>query len=147
MTKKSRQKHKYLENKKNFWGEIKSIFKEISNAKNCLRLESAPLILSFYVRTKGKVRTREVEKTFWVIYTMNFHELHAKHTLLLNKIPTYGTQNPASIIKKSCIQTELSKKEYFEDISILFLETGNQIFIKTFEITPHSVCIIFPSWS
>lgn len=76
---------------------------------------------------------------------MNFHELHAKHTLLLNKIPTYGTQNPASIIKKSCIQTELSKKEYFEDISILFLETGNQIFIKTFEITPHSVCIIFPS--
>ena len=26
MTKKSRQKRKYLENEKNFWGEIKNIF-------------------------------------------------------------------------------------------------------------------------
>ena len=48
MTKKSRQKHKYLENEKSFLGEIKSffiIFKGLSVAKNCLRPESAPIIL------------------------------------------------------------------------------------------------------
>ena len=47
MTKKSRQKHKYLENEKSFLGEIKSffiIFKGLSVAKNCLRPESAPLM-------------------------------------------------------------------------------------------------------
>ena len=46
MIKKSTQKHKYLENKKNFWGKIKNIFlffKGLSAAKNCLRPESAPL--------------------------------------------------------------------------------------------------------
>ena len=46
MTNKSRQKLKYLENKKSFLGEIKSIFiifKGVSVAKNRLRLESAPL--------------------------------------------------------------------------------------------------------
>ena len=46
MTKKLRQKFKYIENKKSFWGEIKAffiIFKELSIAKNCLRPESAPL--------------------------------------------------------------------------------------------------------
>ena len=41
--KKSRQKLKYLENEKSFRGEIKSIFKGISVAKNCLRRESVPL--------------------------------------------------------------------------------------------------------
>ena len=47
MTKKSKQKFKYLENEKSFWGEIKNIFfvfKGISVVKNCLRPESAPLI-------------------------------------------------------------------------------------------------------
>ena len=45
MTKKSRQKLKYLENKKIFWGEIKkNIFHHFQMAvKNCLRPESAPL--------------------------------------------------------------------------------------------------------
>ena len=46
MTKKSRQKSKYLENEKSFWGEIKSIFiifKGLSVAKNCFRPKSAPL--------------------------------------------------------------------------------------------------------
>ena len=46
MTEKSRQKFKYLENKKSFKEEIKSIFivfKRFSVAKNCLRPESAPL--------------------------------------------------------------------------------------------------------
>ena len=46
MTKKSRQKLKYLENEKSFLGEIKSIFhhfKAHSVAKNYLRPESAPL--------------------------------------------------------------------------------------------------------
>ena len=46
MTKKSRQKFKYLENEKSFWGEIKSIshhFKGLSITQNCLRSESAPL--------------------------------------------------------------------------------------------------------
>ena len=46
MTKKSRQKFKYLKNEKSLSGEIKSIFvifKGLSVPKNCLRLESAPL--------------------------------------------------------------------------------------------------------
>ena len=45
---KSRQKVKYLENKKNFRGEIKAfyiIFKELSDVKNYLRTESEPLII------------------------------------------------------------------------------------------------------
>ena len=45
MTKISRKK-KNLENKKSFYGEIKSIFyhfKGLSDSKNCIRLESAPL--------------------------------------------------------------------------------------------------------
>ena len=48
MTKKSRQKYKYLENEKSFSGEIKKpffiIFKGLSVAKNCPRHGSAPLI-------------------------------------------------------------------------------------------------------
>ena len=50
MTKKSRQTFKYLEKKKNFSDEIKSIihhFKGISVVKNYLRPESAPLSLSY----------------------------------------------------------------------------------------------------
>ena len=46
MTKKSRQKLKYLENEKSFWSEIKSIFiifKGRLIAKNCLRHKSAHL--------------------------------------------------------------------------------------------------------
>ena len=47
LTKKSRQKFKYLDNKKSFRDEIKSIFhhflKDFSVAKNCLRPESASL--------------------------------------------------------------------------------------------------------
>ena len=48
MTKKSKQKFKYLENEKSIWSEKKSIFKksvfsELSVAKNCFRPESAPL--------------------------------------------------------------------------------------------------------
>ena len=46
MTKKSRQKLKYLENKKSFWSEIKSIFHHFQGlwvAKNCFRPESVPL--------------------------------------------------------------------------------------------------------
>ena len=43
MTKRSRQKLKYLEKGKSFWGEIRSIFQSLSAAKNCLRPESAPL--------------------------------------------------------------------------------------------------------
>ena len=48
MTKKSREKPKYLENGKSFWGKIKRIFphfKGFSVAKNCLRPKSAPLSL------------------------------------------------------------------------------------------------------
>ena len=48
MTKTSKQNIKYLENKKSFQGEIKKkiiIFKRLSVAKNCLRPESAPLMI------------------------------------------------------------------------------------------------------
>ena len=47
MTRKSRQKLKYLENQKSFQGEIKSfaiIFKRFSVSKNFLRPETEPLI-------------------------------------------------------------------------------------------------------
>ena len=50
MAKKWRQKFKYLENEKSFSGEIKSffiMFKGLSVAKNCLRLESPSLIATF----------------------------------------------------------------------------------------------------
>ena len=46
MTKKSRQKFKYIENEKSFWGGIKAfsvILKRLWIAKNCLRPGSAPL--------------------------------------------------------------------------------------------------------
>ena len=46
MIKKSRQKSKYLKNKKSFSGKLKSIFhhfKGLSLAKNCLRPENVPL--------------------------------------------------------------------------------------------------------
>ena len=46
MTKKTRQKLKYLKNEKSFRDEKKAffiIFKELSVAKNCLRPESVPL--------------------------------------------------------------------------------------------------------
>ena len=46
MTKKSRQKCKYLEKKKSFWAKIKAFFiicKGLSIAKNCLWPESVPL--------------------------------------------------------------------------------------------------------
>ena len=46
MTKKSRQKLKYLENERSFWGEIQKtffiIFKGLLVAKNCLRPDIAP---------------------------------------------------------------------------------------------------------
>ena len=45
MTKKSRQKFKYLENEKSFWGQIKSILKWLLVVKNYPRPESARLIL------------------------------------------------------------------------------------------------------
>ena len=51
LTKKSRQKFKYLENKKSFKDEKKSFFinfKELSVAKNCLRSENAPSIQCEY---------------------------------------------------------------------------------------------------
>ena len=47
MTKNSRQKFEYLENKKSLGGEIRSIFHYFHRAfsgQNCLRPESAPLI-------------------------------------------------------------------------------------------------------
>ena len=46
MTKNSRQKFKYLENDKSFWGEIKSIFHYFYRAfscRKCFRPESLPL--------------------------------------------------------------------------------------------------------
>ena len=50
MTKKSRQKFKYLKNENNFWDETKSIFNfqfsKLSIAKNCLRPRSVLLKVS-----------------------------------------------------------------------------------------------------
>ena len=66
-TKKSRQKLKYLENEKSFWGEIKSIFhhfKGLSAAKNCLRPENATL--RFWL-SKLYERYRHLAFFFWPI--------------------------------------------------------------------------------
>ena len=57
MTKRSRQKLKYVENGMSFWGEIKTffiIFKAASAAKNYLRPESAPL----------KIHQRSITESF-----------------------------------------------------------------------------------
>ena len=54
MTKKSRQKFKYLENKKSFWGEIKKNFSSLVKSfqlPNCLRPDSAPLISFLIIRS------------------------------------------------------------------------------------------------
>ena len=40
MTKKSRQKYKYLENKKSFWGEIKNIFQYIFKGLSVVKIVS-----------------------------------------------------------------------------------------------------------
>ena len=52
MTTKSRQKFKYFENEKSFKDKIKSIFKGLSVAKNCLRPESG-LLGNIPVRKNG----------------------------------------------------------------------------------------------
>ena len=63
MTKNSRQKLKYLESEKCFWGETKSTnFKGLSVAKSCLRPESAPL--SF-------IKQRHNKKWFFINYLKN----------------------------------------------------------------------------
>ena len=81
MTKKSRQKLKYLQNKKSFSGKIKSIFhhfKGLSVAKNCLRSESAHLNKApdphyfrvfFYdtIFTEHLWKTNSKNKDFWSI--------------------------------------------------------------------------------
>ena len=66
MTKKSRQKFKYLKNKKSFYGEIKSIFhnfKGLSVAKNCIRPESAhlnPQTSSIYKMVKHTLKILQI---------------------------------------------------------------------------------------
>ena len=53
MTKKPRQKFKYLENEKSFYDEIKSIFHHFKGLlvdNNCLRPESALLNKRIYIR-------------------------------------------------------------------------------------------------
>ena len=56
ITKKSKQKFKYLEIETSFKGEIKSsifhIFKGFSNTKNCLRPESASLTLPLIMKIR-----------------------------------------------------------------------------------------------
>ena len=53
MTKKSRQKFKCLKNKESYLGEIKSIFKGLSVAQNCLRPENASLKRKLCRRKNG----------------------------------------------------------------------------------------------
>ena len=63
--KKLRQKLKYLQNEKSFWGEIKRffiIFKGISVVKNCLRRVSAPL--KQLLLTKMMIDRFSLEDTF-----------------------------------------------------------------------------------
>ena len=73
MTKKSRQKFKYLENEKSFYGEIKSIFHFFKKAFRCQKLsqtlECAFKIYSLKIRIDSVNQTlRNKEK---VIYTCN----------------------------------------------------------------------------
>ena len=83
MTKKSRQKLKNLENEKSFWREINIIFhflKGLSAAKNCLRPESAPLILAKKNKNKLKPKTESLSHKLYeqsaqnkVLVAYDFH--------------------------------------------------------------------------
>ena len=58
LTKKSIQKFKCLENKKSFWGEIKSIFNHFESAFNCQKLSQTWEWVFHYVSPQGNVNTK-----------------------------------------------------------------------------------------
>ena len=58
LTKKSIQKFKCLENKKSFWGEIKSIFNHFQSAFNCQKLSQTWEWVFHYVSPQGNVNTK-----------------------------------------------------------------------------------------
>ena len=69
MIKKSRRKSKYLENQKNFSGELRSIFhhfKGLSVARNCLRPESVPLNFDWWKTFCENYKPKRV--WLWLLY-------------------------------------------------------------------------------
>ena len=59
MTEKSRQKFKYLENEKSFQGAIRSIlhnFLRAFSCQNCLRAESASLIIFTFLMDESRIK-------------------------------------------------------------------------------------------
>ena len=84
MTKKSRQKLKYLDNEKRFFGEIKSIFhhfqRRLSVAKNRVRPVCAPLTIGNILDYKHEER---VSKKCEILNLGDCHHLYIKSDTLL----------------------------------------------------------------
>ena len=77
MTKKSKQKFKYLENGKSIRGEIKNIFHRFKGLpKNCLRPESAPLRKRLNEIDICKVPTKEIISVAELVLKNNCFEFH-----------------------------------------------------------------------
>ena len=97
MTKKSRQKLKYLENERSFWGEIKIIFhhfKGLTVVKNCLRPEGTPLInivailmVPAKMATLGLIKRKYFEikiMTLWFLFKTSSTKFY--HVTLMTKV-------------------------------------------------------------
>ena len=91
MTKSSRQKFKYLENKKRFQGELKSIFKSVSFAETCVKPEGAPLSL----------------EVAWYPVTIN----ETKKAGVVKKLGSLGNFAPWGILGLGSIRTFWGEKQ------------------------------------
>ena len=71
MTRKSRQKFKYIENEKSFWGGIKSIFRHFEKALSCQKLSQTweCALKSFARIWTGTLVTYHVSRTkiYWIV--------------------------------------------------------------------------------
>ena len=97
MTKKSRQKLKYRENERSFWGEIKIIFyhfKGLTVVKNGLRPEGTPLInivailmVPAKMATLGLIKRKYFEikiMTLWFLFKTSSTKFY--HVTLMTKV-------------------------------------------------------------
>ena len=99
MTKKSRQKFKYLENEKSFWGEIKSIFHLFQRTFRCQKLsQTLECAFNFYFLKK-----------IWS--SISFYEyVHIVTRKRLRKVNKPILIRPVSVVKFALNQITLNHK-------------------------------------
>ena len=74
LTEKSRQKFKYLENKKSFWGEIKTSFHDFKRAFNCQKLSFKPFLEHDQnAKTKSSISWENI-RTFFGRWESDFQQ-------------------------------------------------------------------------